>query len=72
MAKIFLNVAKAVADLEDKGFKIQVLHPENILVQEESGIIRLLLSQSTIQKVENQGTQWNYAYSLPNISKIKY
>ena len=49
---MFLNLVKAVHDLISRGFEIQQLNPESVLIHEESGDVRILLSKSTIQKVE--------------------
>ena len=52
LSRMFLNTVKAVSDLVDRGFQVQSVNPESVLVHEESGDIRILLSKSTIQSVE--------------------
>jgi hypothetical protein len=45
----------AVKDLEDSGFTISTLTPDSVLVNEDSGAVKITLSQSTIQKLEHLG-----------------
>lgn len=46
MAKIFVNVTKAVYDLENRGIEIWKLTPENILVNENTGEVKIILNEA--------------------------
>jgi hypothetical protein len=53
LALIINNLAKAILDLQDNGFSIQTLTPDSILVNLQSGTIRIVLSKSTVTKLEH-------------------
>lgn len=73
LARLYLNLVKAVNDLEQKGFAIQALTPEGILVHEESGGIRILLHKSTIQKTAPSGSGASYSsFMIPTLESIRY
>ena len=52
ISAIISNLTKAVKDLEDSGFIIQTLTPESVLVNEDSGAVKIVISKSTIHKIE--------------------
>ena len=42
------NIAVAVKDLEDSGFSISNLTPDSVLVNDETGAVKIVISKSTI------------------------
>ena len=53
LALIINNIAKAIIDLQDNGFSIQTITPDSILVNESTGNIKIVISKSTVTKVDH-------------------
>lgn len=53
LALIINNIAKAIIDLQDNGFSIQTITPDSILVNESTGNIKIVISKSTVTKIEH-------------------
>lgn len=71
MAKIFVNVTKAVYDLENRGIEIWKLTPENILVNENTGEVKIILNEACMQNLRKK-SEATYSYMMPTLEEIKY
>lgn len=71
LALIVSNVAKAVVDLQENGFAIQTITPDSILVNESTGQIKIVISKSTVTKLD-QTNLFGGGYSQPTFDQIRY
>jgi len=44
-----------VKELEDSGFSISTLTPDSVLVNEDTGAVKIVISKSTIQRQDTLG-----------------
>lgn len=49
------NMTIAVKDLEDSGFTISTLTPDSVLVNDDTGAVKIVISKSTIQRHDTLG-----------------
>ena len=66
---IITNLTIAVKELEDAGFSISTLTPDSVLVNEETGAVKIVISKSTIQR---QDTLGGSGYVQLSTEQIRY
>jgi hypothetical protein len=58
-----------VKELEDSGFSISTLTPDSVLVNEDTGAVKIVISKSTIQR---QDTLAGSGYVQLSTDQIRY
>lgn len=59
----------AVKDLEDSGFSISTLTPDSVLVNDETGAVKIVISKSTIMRLDTFGGS---GYMQLSTDQIRY
>jgi hypothetical protein len=63
------NLTITVKDLEDSGFTISTLTPDSVLVNDDTGAVKIVISKSTIQRHDTLGGS---GYMQLSTDQIRY